>query len=63
LLPKGEKKHYAQQFADLYFLRLAILKPDIEKIAREAWANFEVTSNPAQRAELASVETLSPLGS
>jgi DNA polymerase delta subunit 2 len=48
LLPKGEKKHYTQQFADLYFLRLAILKPDIEKIAEEAWVNFEVISNPTR---------------
>ena len=41
-LPKGEEKHYAQQFADMYFLRLAMLKPDIEKIATDAWKDFEV---------------------
>jgi hypothetical protein len=45
LLPKGEKKHYTQQFADLYFLRLAILKPDIEKVAAEAWDDFEVNTH------------------
>ena len=42
-LPKGERKHYTQQFADMYFLRLALLKPGIEKIAAEAWNDFEVT--------------------
>jgi hypothetical protein len=26
----------------MYFLRLAMLKPDIEKIAHEAWKDFEV---------------------
>ena len=41
-LPKGEEKHYAQQFADMYFLRLAMLKPDIENIANDAWKDFEV---------------------
>jgi DNA polymerase delta subunit 2 len=42
VLPKGEEKHYAQQFADMYFLRLAMLKPDIEKIALDAWKDFQV---------------------
>jgi hypothetical protein len=42
ILPKGDEKHYAQQFADMYFLRLAMLKPDIEKIALDAWKDFEV---------------------
>lgn len=41
-LPKGEKKHYQQQYADMYFARLAVLKPAVEKVAAEAWEGFEV---------------------
>jgi hypothetical protein len=41
-LPKGEQKHYTQQYADMYFLRLAILKPTVEQIAAEAWDEFQV---------------------
>ncbi|KAF2842716.1 DNA polymerase delta subunit 2 [Patellaria atrata CBS 101060] len=36
-LPKGEQKHYQQQFADLYFLRLAQLKEVVEEVAGEDW--------------------------
>ncbi|KAF2429878.1 hypothetical protein EJ08DRAFT_634702 [Tothia fuscella] len=50
-LPKGDQKHYTQQFADLYFLRLALLKPDIEKIAEEAWKNFELGGERAAPVE------------
>ena len=41
-LPKGEQKHYTQQYADMYFLRLAMLKPTVEQIAAEAWNGFQV---------------------
>ena len=41
-LAKGEQKHYTQQYADMYFLRLAMLKPTVEKIAAEAWGGFKV---------------------
>lgn len=41
-LPKGEKKHYQQQYADMYFARLAVLKPALEEVASEAWEGFEV---------------------
>lgn len=41
-LPKGGDRHYDQQFADMYFIRLAILRDDVEQIAEEAWQNFEV---------------------
>lgn len=41
-LPKGEQKHYQQQYADMYFARLAVLKPAVEKVASEAWDGFEV---------------------
>ena len=41
-LPKGGDRHYNQQFADMYFTRLALLQEDVEQIAEEAWQNFEV---------------------
>jgi DNA polymerase delta subunit 2 len=50
-LPKGEQKHYTQQFADMYFLRLAMLKPDIETIASEAWNDFELAGEKATQKE------------
>ncbi|KIW01428.1 uncharacterized protein PV09_07188 [Verruconis gallopava] len=50
-LPKGEQKHYTQQFADMYFLRLAMLKPDIVKIASEAWRDFELAGEKATQME------------
>lgn len=42
LLPKGEERRYQHQFADMYFLRLAEIKPVVEQIAQEAWEDFEV---------------------
>lgn len=41
-LAKGAQKHYQQQYADMYFVRLAELKPVVETIAQEAWEDFEV---------------------
>jgi DNA polymerase delta subunit 2 len=41
-LAKGSQKHYQQQYGDMYFLRLAKLKPVIERYAAEAWDGFEV---------------------
>ena len=41
-LAKGDQKHYQQQYADMYFLRLAMLKPSVEEIAAEAWEGAEV---------------------
>jgi hypothetical protein len=42
-LAKGEQRHYTQQYADMYFLRLAMLKPTVEQIAAEAWDGFQVS--------------------
>jgi DNA polymerase delta subunit 2 len=42
VLPKGADRHYAQQFADMYFLRLAQLKKDVKAKAHAAWDDFEV---------------------
>lgn len=41
-LAKGDEKHYQQQYDDIYFLRLAMLKPAVEEIAAEAWGELEV---------------------
>ncbi|GAM40490.1 hypothetical protein TCE0_039r12877 [Talaromyces pinophilus] len=39
-LPKADSRQYQQQYGDLYFLRLAKLKPAAEKVGREAWDGF-----------------------
>ncbi len=41
-LAKGDQKHYQQQYGDMYFLRLAKLKPAVEELAIEAWDGLEV---------------------
>ena len=41
-LPKGTDKHYVQQFADMYFLRLSQLRKSVKQRAEEAWNDFEV---------------------
>ena len=41
-LAKGDQKHYQQQYDDMYFLRLAILKPAVEELATAAWDGMEV---------------------
>lgn len=41
-LPMGSNRHYQQQYGDMYFLRLAKLKPAVEQIATEAWEGFSV---------------------
>ncbi|KAF2763886.1 hypothetical protein EJ03DRAFT_346565 [Teratosphaeria nubilosa] len=51
LLPKGEDRHYQQQYADMYFARLAQLKPAVEQIAAEAFDNIEVAGEPCRRVD------------
>ncbi|ORY09275.1 DNA polymeras-like protein subunit delta-2 [Clohesyomyces aquaticus] len=46
-LPKGTEKHYGQQYADMYFLRLAQLKEAIKRQAEEAWKDFELAGEKA----------------
>jgi len=43
VLAKGEQKHYQQQFSDIYFLRLAQLKPAVEELAAQAWDGYQVS--------------------
>jgi DNA polymerase delta subunit 2 len=50
-LPHGDSKHYMQQYGDMYFLRLAKLKPVVEQIGEEEWADFEIAGERAQRVE------------
>lgn len=50
-LPRGETKQYLQQYGDMYFLRLAKLKPVVEKIAEADWEDFEMAGEQAQRVE------------
>lgn len=50
-LSRGENKHYVQQYGDMYFLRLAKLKPVVEAIAAEDWEDFEIAGEKAQRVE------------
>ncbi|EXJ96410.1 DNA polymerase delta subunit 2 [Capronia coronata CBS 617.96] len=50
-LSRGEKKQYVQQYGDMYFLRLAKLKPVVEKIAEEDWEDFEIAGEKAQRVD------------
>ena len=45
-LAKGDLRHYQQQYVDMYFLRLAKLKPIVEEVAQEAWADIEVGQTP-----------------
>ncbi|KAK5112927.1 hypothetical protein LTR62_003749 [Meristemomyces frigidus] len=50
-LPKGEHRHYQQQYADMYFARLAQIKPAVESIASDAWADFHIGGEKATRKE------------
>ncbi|KAL8857243.1 MAG: hypothetical protein Q9178_006169 [Gyalolechia marmorata] len=50
-LAKGDQKHYQQQYGDLYFLRLAQLKPAVEALADEEWKNFEIAGEKVRRVE------------
>ncbi|KAK8177337.1 DNA polymerase-like protein subunit delta-2 [Phyllosticta citrichinensis] len=50
-LPKGQDRQYVQQYADMYFLRLAQLKPIVEQVAGEAWASFELAGEKAQQVD------------
>lgn len=50
-LPKGEHRHYQQQYADMYFARLAQLKPAVEQIAAEPFNSIEIGGEPCKRVE------------
>ena len=48
-LSGATQKHYQQQYGDIYFLRLARLKPAVEAAAAAAWAGFAVGGERASR--------------
>lgn len=50
-LPQGQDRQYVQQYADMYFLRLAQLKPIVEQVAGEAWGSFELAGERARQVE------------
>ncbi|KAE8349526.1 DNA polymerase alpha/epsilon subunit B-domain-containing protein [Aspergillus coremiiformis] len=50
-LPSGQDRHYQQQYGDMYFLRLAKLKPAVEEIAVETWEGFSIAGEHARRVE------------
>ena len=41
-------RQYQQQFADMYFLRLAKIKPAVKKIAEEAWKDTVIGGEEAK---------------
>ncbi|EPE32330.1 hypothetical protein GLAREA_07463 [Glarea lozoyensis ATCC 20868] len=47
----AKEKQYQQQFADMYFYRLAILKPAVEKVAGEAWDGFQIGQDVVQKVD------------
>ncbi|KAI6838134.1 hypothetical protein KC332_g8305 [Hortaea werneckii] len=50
-LPKGDERHYQQQYADMYFARLVQLKPAVEQIAREPFDAIEIGGEQCRRVE------------
>ncbi|KAH8428653.1 DNA-directed DNA polymerase delta subunit POL31 [Aspergillus melleus] len=50
-LPPGQERHYQQQYGDMYFLRLAKLKPAVEEVAVEAWEGFSIAGEHARRVD------------
>ena len=50
-LPRGENRHYQQQYADMYFARLAQLKPAVESIASEAFDGYDIAGETARRVD------------
>lgn len=48
-LPAGTGRQYQQQYGDMYFLRLARLKPAVESLAATAWDGFSVRITRSRR--------------
>ncbi|KAJ5128713.1 hypothetical protein N7526_006879 [Penicillium atrosanguineum] len=47
----GNDRHYQQQYDDMYFLRLAKLKPAVEQVAAAAWDGFSIAGENARRVD------------
>ncbi|KAF2015965.1 DNA polymeras-like protein subunit delta-2 [Aaosphaeria arxii CBS 175.79] len=50
-LPKGSDKHYKQQFADMYFLRLSQLKEAVRQRAEQEWGDFKLGKEKAVKVD------------
>ncbi|KAG8533128.1 uncharacterized protein KY384_001911 [Bacidia gigantensis] len=50
-LPHGDHKQYKQQYGDMYFLRLAKLKPAVEELAQEAWNDFQIAGEQVRHVD------------
>ncbi|KAF2209963.1 hypothetical protein CERZMDRAFT_100017 [Cercospora zeae-maydis SCOH1-5] len=50
-LPRGNGKHYQQQYADMYFARLAQLKPALIQLATEAFSDYKIAGEAAKRVD------------
>ncbi|KAK5173591.1 DNA polymerase delta small subunit Cdc1 [Saxophila tyrrhenica] len=50
-LPKGEQRHYQQQYADMYYTRLAKLKPAVVKVAADAWSELDIGGESPRQVE------------
>ena len=50
-LPDAQERKYTTQYADLYFVRLALLKHHVERVAEEAWSDYEFGGEKARRVE------------
>ncbi|KAK9465219.1 DNA polymerase alpha/epsilon subunit B-domain-containing protein [Lipomyces arxii] len=48
---KNKEKTYTQQYAGLYFLRLAVLKPRAVKAASEAWDGMAILNQEVKRVD------------
>ncbi|KAJ5791565.1 uncharacterized protein N7518_008576 [Penicillium psychrosexuale] len=50
-LPAGAGRHYQQQYDDMYFLRLAKLKPTVEQVATDAWDGLIIAGEKVRRVD------------
>ncbi|KAJ6082424.1 hypothetical protein N7499_007298 [Penicillium canescens] len=50
-LPAGQGRHYKQQYGDMYFLRLAKLKPSVEQVATDAWDGLIIAGEKVRRVD------------
>jgi DNA polymerase delta subunit 2 len=48
VLPKASDRKYSTQYADLYFVRLALLKRALEDNAKAAWKDTEIAGEKAK---------------
>ncbi|KAI9842301.1 MAG: hypothetical protein M1838_003184 [Thelocarpon superellum] len=48
---REKQKTYQQQYGDIYFLRLAKLKPAVDEIAQEAWEGFQIAGEAVRRVD------------